>query len=374
MSSQEKCKLTWHTYPDHLREMMEGLITSDNFKDVTLVSDDKKTIKAHRNILSSCSPVFKNILQFETHNHHPVIYLRGVHFLEIESILKFIYLGEAEFYEERMEEFLSVAKNLEIKDLGKNANSTDLNIDTKSDQGLEIMDDNVIENILEIEDENSKLQLKTEETASNGSKFQCTQCNIGFTAKSSLQRHTKSVHDGVKYPCNQCDYKAPTQDSLTGHVKHVHVGAKYPCDKCDHQFSYRHSLSNHIKAIHEGAKYPCSQCDYQASRMDSLTDHIKCVHEGVKYTCDKCDYQNKYRSHLVQHKRSVHEGIKYACDQCDKQVLTIGGLKKHIQSEHEDVKYPCNQCNYQFTQQASLKKHMKIHEHMNNEQVKSIND
>ena len=56
---------------------------------------------------------------------------------------------------------------------------------------------------------------------------------------------------------------------------------------------------------------------------------------------------------------------------CDKQVLTIGGLKKHIQSEHEDVKYPCNQCNYQFTQQASLKKHMKIHKHMNNEQVES---
>ena len=73
MSSQEKCKLTWHTYPDHLREMMEGLITSDNFKDVTLVSDDKKTIKAHRNILSSCSPVFKNILQFETHNHDDIL-------------------------------------------------------------------------------------------------------------------------------------------------------------------------------------------------------------------------------------------------------------------------------------------------------------
>ena len=110
--------------------------------------------------------------------------------------------------------------------------------------------------ILEIEDNTSQLQLKTEEPASNGSKFQCTQCNIGFTAKSSLQRHTKSVHDGVKYPCNQCDYKAPVQDSLTAHVKHVHEGAKYPCDKCQYQFRYRYSLLNHIKAIHEGARYP----------------------------------------------------------------------------------------------------------------------
>ena len=34
-----------------MREMM----TSDDFTDVTLVTDDKKTIKAHRNILSACT-------------------------------------------------------------------------------------------------------------------------------------------------------------------------------------------------------------------------------------------------------------------------------------------------------------------------------
>ena len=93
-----------------MREMM----TSDDFTDVTLVTDDKKTIKAHRNILSACSPVFKNILQMEINNSHPVIYLRGIQYSEIESILQFIYLGEAKFYEERMNEFLSVSKSLEI--------------------------------------------------------------------------------------------------------------------------------------------------------------------------------------------------------------------------------------------------------------------
>ena len=93
-----------------MREMMK----SDDFTDVTLVTDDKKTIKAHRNILSACSPVFKNILQMEINHSHPVIYLRGIQYSEIESILQFIYLGEAKFYEERMNEFLSVSKSLEI--------------------------------------------------------------------------------------------------------------------------------------------------------------------------------------------------------------------------------------------------------------------
>ena len=48
----DKYTLTWYTHPDYLREMMREMMTSDDFTDVTLVTDDKKTIKAHRNILS----------------------------------------------------------------------------------------------------------------------------------------------------------------------------------------------------------------------------------------------------------------------------------------------------------------------------------
>ena len=45
------------------------------------------------------------------------MYLRGIQFSEMESIMQFIYLGEATFFEERMDEFLAVAKSLEIKEL-----------------------------------------------------------------------------------------------------------------------------------------------------------------------------------------------------------------------------------------------------------------
>merc|ERR1711949_120249 len=105
------------SHPDYLREMMREMMKSDDFTDVTLVTDDKKTIKAHRNILSACSAVFKNILQMDTTSSHPIIYLRGIQYSEIESILQFIYMGEAKLHEERMNEFLSVSKNLEIQEL-----------------------------------------------------------------------------------------------------------------------------------------------------------------------------------------------------------------------------------------------------------------
>ena len=98
----EKYAFKWHTYTDHLREMMKEMMTSEDFADVTLVSDDKKIIKAHRNILSTCSPVFKDILYTQAQSNHPVIYLRGIQYSEIESILQYMYLGEAKFYEERI--------------------------------------------------------------------------------------------------------------------------------------------------------------------------------------------------------------------------------------------------------------------------------
>ena len=56
---QEKSSLTWNAYSDHLRDMMKELMMNDDFADVTLVSEDRKQIKAHKNILSACSPVFK---------------------------------------------------------------------------------------------------------------------------------------------------------------------------------------------------------------------------------------------------------------------------------------------------------------------------
>ena len=99
---QEKYNLSWHSYSDHLKSMMKELMMNEDFSDVTLVTEDKKQIKANINILSACSPVFKDILKKEK-NSNQIMYLRGVQFTEMESIMQFIYLGEASFYEERME-------------------------------------------------------------------------------------------------------------------------------------------------------------------------------------------------------------------------------------------------------------------------------
>ena len=82
---KNKNTLKWHTYSDHLRGMMQEMMTSENFTDVTLVTDDKKTIKAHRSVLSACSPVFTNIFQVESPNNHPVLYLRDIQYQKLNQ-------------------------------------------------------------------------------------------------------------------------------------------------------------------------------------------------------------------------------------------------------------------------------------------------
>ena len=113
----EKFNLTWHTYQSHTSDMMSNLYNTSSFSDVTLICDDKTQFKAHKFVLSSGSSVLRSILENSVDS--PYIYLRGIAREEMEAILHFMYLGEATFYEERMKEFINVARDLDVKEIRK---------------------------------------------------------------------------------------------------------------------------------------------------------------------------------------------------------------------------------------------------------------
>ena len=117
MHPQEMHTLTWNRYSDHLREMVNEMMTSSQFADVTLVTDDKQLIRAHRNILSACSPVFKHILNLDSSIANPVIYLRGIQNSEMVSIMQFIYQGKVSFNFFQISKFLISDK---IENISKN--------------------------------------------------------------------------------------------------------------------------------------------------------------------------------------------------------------------------------------------------------------
>ena len=275
---EEKYTLNWHTYSDHLRDILKEMSLDNSFADVTLVTDDKKQMKAHRNILSAGSSVFKEILQINTSNSHPVIYLRGIQHSEMESILQFIYLGEANVLEKRMNEFLTVAKNLDIPELRKGIEDRDFdavnNENTSIERGeLPIQTKDVRRGSkLDKVDEQHK-----DKTVSKGFKFECQQCNKAYLDDVALRAHILSAHEGLRYACNQCSQQFTSQGSLRKHIETVHAGVKYACNQCDYQASQQIYLKNHIESKHENLKYPCNQCQYQGSK-DALRFHLRTKH------------------------------------------------------------------------------------------------
>merc|ERR1719219_1282991 len=131
----ENYNFSWQQFLEHLRHLSQQLYHEGEYSDVTLVSDDQTQFKAHKFVLSACSPVFKKIID-NNPSQHPLIYLRGIQSYEIESILQFMYLGEGRFYYERMGEFLKVAKDLEVKEISKGVEMQNGEEDVTEDTGM----------------------------------------------------------------------------------------------------------------------------------------------------------------------------------------------------------------------------------------------
>ena len=302
---QEKYSLTWHTYSDHLKGMMKELMMNEDFSDVTIVTEDKKQIKANINILSTCSPVFNEILKKEK-NSSLLLYLRGIQFSEMESIMQFIYLGEATFYEERMDEFLAVAKLLEIKELCNAETQTNVPPNDEPSVSDPVTSTENLEARTVTSDHVNEQAPQEERQNVNANRYHCEQCDKTYSSISNLNIHKRAVHEGFKYACDQCNYHATRPDTLNVHIQLKHVGVKYACGHCDYQATTQSNLTVHIQAKHEGIKYACNQCDYQATFQSSLYKHIQTRHEDVKYACGQCDFQANYKVNLTVHIRKMH--------------------------------------------------------------------
>ena len=302
MAQQEKYNLTWHTYTDHLSEMMKSLVTDNAFADVTLVSDDKKYVKAHKNILSFCSPTFKEI--FTLDKSASVIYLKGVNHSELESILQFIYLGEASFSPDRMNAFFSAGKSLAIKELSKDFESDDV---PTSQDDLLVAEEELIQNQDHCQSVQSQEQ-NVEQNDNMGHK-KCDQCDKVFATDRGLSFHVKSIHEGVRYNCSKCEYQGTTKPNLYAHIRSKHEKQSYNCKQCDYKSNWQNRLKEHIETIHEGVKYKCNQCNdgYEYSQKSGLKQHIENVHEGLKYQCNQCDYQCSQKCNLYKHVRARHD-------------------------------------------------------------------
>merc|ERR1712002_876309 len=129
---REKFCLRWNDFETNISGAFRELRNEKDFFDVTLACDDDQQIQAHKVIIAACSPFFRNILR-RNHHQHPLLYIKGVKYMDLQAVLNFIYHGEVNVAQEELNSFLAVAEDLRVKGLTQNQPQNEVNRTDKSD-------------------------------------------------------------------------------------------------------------------------------------------------------------------------------------------------------------------------------------------------
>lgn len=147
MYTGEEFYLQWDNFQKRMSKTFRDLRTESDFYDVVLVFNDSdgRTLETHKVILGSCSKVLKQMLRNSTRvsqqqANSSVIYLRGVKYNDLSSLLDFIYQGEVRIPAENFNSFMLLAEDLHIEGLIRNESiGEDLNNAIKLNSFNELM-------------------------------------------------------------------------------------------------------------------------------------------------------------------------------------------------------------------------------------------
>jgi len=83
--------------------------------DCTLAAEGQ-SLQAHKVVLSACSPYLEDLLS-KHYDKHPILLLKDVKFEELKAMMDYMYRGEVNVAQDKLNTFLKAANSLQIKGL-----------------------------------------------------------------------------------------------------------------------------------------------------------------------------------------------------------------------------------------------------------------
>ncbi|XP_043677884.1 longitudinals lacking protein, isoforms A/B/D/L isoform X6 [Vespula pensylvanica] len=117
MEDDQQFCLKWNNHQSTLIQNFDTLYESGTLVDCTLAAEGKY-LKAHRVVLSACSPYFEGLLS-EHYDKHPVFILKDVKFKELKAMMDYMYRGEVNISQDQLTALLKAAESLQIKGLSE---------------------------------------------------------------------------------------------------------------------------------------------------------------------------------------------------------------------------------------------------------------
>ena len=255
----DKLRLQCNDFRENISSAFQDLRQDKDFTDITLACEDGQQVETHKMVLIASSPFFLSLLKRNKHTQ-TLVYMRGVKFEDLEAMMDFFYLGEANVFEENLESFLTLAEELQLKELqGNQANKGTEDIPKKTELAtITKIPKNERKVIVSSENMTPTLQ-KSESGPSLGNTVAPTLHQesdlekLDQKVKSMIDRSTWAFSEKDKRRAKICRVcgKVGTQTMLINHIESNHInGPSILCTVCRHGFKTRNALSVHKSRVH----------------------------------------------------------------------------------------------------------------------------
>jgi len=312
MASTEKFCLKWNDFENNVSSAFNDIREEKDFFDVTLVCDNNQ-VQAHKVIIAACSPFFKSILRRNPHQH-PLLYLKGVLYDDMVSVLNFMYKGEVNIAQEQLNSFLAVAEDLQVKGLTQDGNNSQAKPKAEN-----------------IKPSSSSNNYKP---VSQIKKPAVSRIAPSIAASSSNQQSGGYVDDGGDDDIQEV-VPVKTEPSSSHHIEPVHDQSGIVAQMEDENY------------VEEGYEYADGQYDAAAyGTMGDGTDIAK-------------DIENAINSKMMRDGTGL-----FQCLECDYKSNKTTNIRTHIETHHLDeyqITVSCSFCDYVGPSKSALRMHMKKH-------------
>jgi len=341
MGSEKFC-LRWNDFESNISVAFRELRDDKDFFDVTLACDDEQ-IQAHKVILSACSPFFRQILRRNVHQH-PLLYLKGVKYTDIQSVLNFMYHGEVNVAQEDLNSFLAVAEELRVKGLtqGPNTNSSTSKSDSRpappsrprsppaqhsstpvqKKARVSTIDDDIQE-VAQVPVKSEPVDhISAHQTVQQPKYYNTQPSKVSAPHQSSYSEATTNQQTGTFSPATTelasyttevyDDQQDESYDDYGQYVDEYNAQGMDPAGGAGHK-EYGNVLESIVESslTKQGSVYICNLCGKECRDLTRAREHLEAKHfPSSGYSCPHCSKHCKTKHALTCHISVYHRATK----------------------------------------------------------------
>lgn len=303
MASSEMFHLK-QNYVESMNLALNSWRETPDFSDVTLVAQDNQKISAHRVLLAASSTLFMEILKADMHSN-PTVFMDGFDSKKLRALVDFMYCGEVIICQGDLDDFISMAEDLQIKGLAEHITAT------------------LTEPITRKTFKSTRYKTQDTSISENSSKID-TEIEI-------LNKPTVFEASAPKTP-------TPIDQHAYESQIPIHKEKDFPP-------IWRRSLP--VKKVRNKNKLKSIVPEFEITYQTAINE----IQTGIFLPDD----HTKITEQIMTMMENA-EGLEWNCKVCGKNG-SKGNIQRHIERYHLSNVHKCNTCHTVFKTKTSLKNH-----------------